>query len=1711
MDTESFNIQNGKMSTGTTYMQQGLLHQMFFRQAKATPENVAVVEESGKEIKFRNLDENSEALGKHLVYNGVTPNACVGIYLDKSIEYTTAYIAILRAGAAYLPLDIAYPQSMLKSILEDAKPKAVITVKNLAHNLVGVTMYIISNTTIYDPPLLSQYIQNNKITQILFTPSLLEAVLNTPGLDLQQLKSLSDKNIYFHQNFYTLYDLTIDLFQDALKTRKFCPVGNILPGVNLVIMDKDQKVQPVGASGEIFVGGPTLAHGYLNRPEVQALRFIPLPKGVQTSHGDRLYRTGDWGYMLSDGRLEICGRCDSMVKIRGYSIEVQAVESALMELPMVNACVVLVEGQEGEDKFLVSYIVPEGQTTKKDIRAILKLRLPFYMIPSYFVFLQSIPMVETTGKLDKKALPNFDSEHQSDSDTIAAPNTDTEKKVAVVWCKVLKIQDVDIQDSFFDLGGHSLLATELIMNLRQMFDVDLNVRDLFTYPTITTLSQFIEAKKNKRTEELHTIPKVSINLLTEVNRHDPRGIINIDMQLRAFWRTFNLRNERRFKIGRVLLTEILLQTKCMIKCLVRELPDTTPNERLEKSLQQFGVLPSNGKPSEQQTLIQSMFAKRVEIIKGDVALINMGMNEDDYTYLCTDIDFIIHAAAYVNLVYPYEAFTGPNVTGTRNVVMFSCTGKIKPVHYISTDAVFPNGMRNCSEDDNIEDNHTELNDGYSQSKWVAEQLISRAGQKGLPVVIYRLGNMSGDRKKAFWNPQDFTLLVLQACAKYGFAPDVDWDMEMTPVDFAAEFIMGFEWMNAHGYPLKIVPFSEWKTRILEESQKNGSNGSFTANIQRLLESYLTSPDFFSNLSTYKTDNLKQTLELFNMSYPYTDSHMLKTYFKELSQRKVILPVKRQTSYSENRKLEGKIAIVTGASSGIGRAIAVALCQAGAKVALAARRMERLKEINREITDQEGICICVKTDVTKREDVKELVKHTESVFGPVDILVNNAGVMYYTMMKNLHEEEWERQIDLNCKGLTNCIGAVLDGMLKRGSGHIVNMSSDAGRKGFPGLAVYSGTKFYVEGLSQALRQEVCGSGVRVTCIQPGDVKTELITHSTDKEAQEKYDGSSSCKILEPTDIANAVLYAVTQPEYVGAMESVTKFINAAIVLPFTAGDASENQINSAYIRPHDVLANISQWAHYFADIYKDSNTRGYKLFCPMSNYSIYNCYWETVLKEIEPYLRPVEMEYFLLSMVLITELWPSKKTYSNEVNLIEADIANEYTPFESSTRGRGLLKEPMCLSSRVRTCLVVPYLIHVNFVCESMEYVAKVVNAAFVLPFTAGDASENQHTSTYIRPHDGSISGIIILSSVLVIAFLAMFGIRLVDSEVNKTKPYFTMHSCLYVTIILSIIVFIAHFIIHRVNREERSRKADAIAKLKLGFLWIFTSGSILYALAKIIRIPCKEKIVNEYRSVGCIDKNITYYNGYEGANISFHCTQILFYILQSSFIHFFIRCCFRNSWRIYYSLVLIVLANISQWAHYFSGVYKDKDKRIYNLNCSISNYSIDSCYGETVLIKIEPYLTPVEMEYFLLSMIFIAELWPSNNNNTHEVNVLESDLANEYTPFESSTNRLSRMPMCWSKSIRTFMCVGFVVILALPCYVFGYFALAESEKKAKFVNVTMKTADILIESSPLPHCINGNLTADQQHNHAQSDITQEIRLARSFLRLYPHLMMMSKL
>ncbi|KAG6578095.1 putative oxidoreductase [Phytophthora cinnamomi] len=242
-------------------------------------------------------------------------------------------------------------------------------------------------------------------------------------------------------------------------------------------------------------------------------------------------------------------------------------------------------------------------------------------------------------------------------------------------------------------------------------------------------------------------------------------------------------------------------------------------------------------------------------------------------------------------------------------------------------------------------------------------------------------------------------------------------------------------------------------------------------------------------------------------------------------------------------LSGKVAVVTGASGGIGAAIALELAKAGAKVAIGARRLEALETVKSDIEEKVGDggrVLVVVTDVTKREQVQSLVQKTEDAFGPVDILVNNAGVMHVQLMKNVDQDSWDRMIDINCKGTLNGVAAVLPKMLARKSGHIVNISSDAGRKVFAGLGVYSASKMFVEGISQALRLENVGSGLRVTSIQPGDVTTFLVDHANavsgvDEEAAKMFDEEPECEELQPEDVGRAVLYAVTQPPYVAVNE------------------------------------------------------------------------------------------------------------------------------------------------------------------------------------------------------------------------------------------------------------------------------------------------------------------------------------------------------------------------------------------------------------------------------------------------------------------------------------------------------------------------------------------------------------------------------------------------
>ncbi len=235
------------------------------------------------------------------------------------------------------------------------------------------------------------------------------------------------------------------------------------------------------------------------------------------------------------------------------------------------------------------------------------------------------------------------------------------------------------------------------------------------------------------------------------------------------------------------------------------------------------------------------------------------------------------------------------------------------------------------------------------------------------------------------------------------------------------------------------------------------------------------------------------------------------------------------------KLDGKVAIVTGASSGIGEATAEALAAEGASVVAAARREERLSDLKSRVEGNGGKLGVVQADVTDEGQAHELVRRAEEEFGGVDILVNNAGVMLLSKVEKGLSDQWRQMFDVNVLGLLYATDAAIEAMRRRGGGHLVNVSSVAGRKTRPASGIYSGTKFAVNAISEALRQELLEDKIRVTMVEPGAVETELTNHITDEEAQQGAAALKQLDILQAEDIANAIAYAVTQPERVSVNE------------------------------------------------------------------------------------------------------------------------------------------------------------------------------------------------------------------------------------------------------------------------------------------------------------------------------------------------------------------------------------------------------------------------------------------------------------------------------------------------------------------------------------------------------------------------------------------------
>jgi amino acid adenylation domain-containing protein/non-ribosomal peptide synthase protein (TIGR01720 family) len=373
-----------------------------------------------------------------------------------------------------------------------------------------------------DPAYLAELIAREGITTLHFVPSMLQAFLEAPGLEpLPSLRRVMasgealppDLVRRFFQrlpgvelhNLYGPTEASVDVsFWPCVPEppRSVVPIGRPIANLRLHVVDRELAAQPVGVAGELLLGGVGLARGYLGRPELTAAAFVPDP--FASAPGRRLYRTGDLTRLLPDGGVEYLGRIDHQVKVRGFRIELGEIEVALAGCPGVRQAAAAVRRDPAGGKSLVAYAVPAvGETLDPGhLRSVLRDTLPDYMVPGAVILLDALPLT-SSGKIDRKALPEPD---LPAAEMPVGPRTPFEELLAAIFAEVLRIENVNVEASFFDLGGHSLLATQLVSRIRETFGVEVALPAIFESPAVAGLARVIE--QARRTGEQARVPRI---------------------------------------------------------------------------------------------------------------------------------------------------------------------------------------------------------------------------------------------------------------------------------------------------------------------------------------------------------------------------------------------------------------------------------------------------------------------------------------------------------------------------------------------------------------------------------------------------------------------------------------------------------------------------------------------------------------------------------------------------------------------------------------------------------------------------------------------------------------------------------------------------------------------------------------------------------------------------------------------------------------------------------------------------------------------------------------------------------------------------------------------------------------------------------------------------------------------------------------------------
>ncbi|MFF4606588.1 amino acid adenylation domain-containing protein [Streptomyces sp. NPDC001339] len=558
------------------------------------------------------------------------------------------------------------------------------------------------------------------------------------------------------------------------------PIGRPVAGSSCHLLRADGTPAGVGEDAEIHIGGEGLALEYLDRPDETARAFVThhTPSGAAL----RLYRSGDVGRLRADGTLEFRGRTDRQVKVRGFRIELDAVEALLRGHPDVAEAAVVVRSNDGIGRGLTAFVTAANSAAPDQaaLHAHLSGSLPAHALPAPITVLDRLPLT-VNGKTDYTALRNSADPAVLRCGTERAAAHRSRDAVAEIWAEALGTPVSEGTD-FFAEGGNSLLAAHTVTRTLAALGLAADrfaplLRCLLATPTLAAYRSAARRESAGRPDDTEPEDTPRPDFEAEARPEPLRPVSSAPAPRPTRARHILLTGATGF-VGAFLLARLLRDTDATIHCPVRAADRPRATHRVHEAMERYG-LPLTA-------------PDRIHALPADLARPALGLAPADFDRLADTVDLVLHNAAHVNFLYPYHQLRQANVTAVRTLVRLAGPRRI-PFHYVSSTAVFAGsgvgGVRHVDETTPL--SHPELlSMGYPETKWVAERLLGHAAGAGLPVTVHRPYEITGHSRTGVWNTSSAICAVFDAIVRMGMAPAVPLPLDLVPVDAVTDAIVG---------------------------------------------------------------------------------------------------------------------------------------------------------------------------------------------------------------------------------------------------------------------------------------------------------------------------------------------------------------------------------------------------------------------------------------------------------------------------------------------------------------------------------------------------------------------------------------------------------------------------------------------------------------------------------------------------------------------------------------------------------------------------------------------------------------------------------------------------------------------------------------------------------------------------------------------------------